>query len=52
MGKIINKEIVEKLLLDKDKDLLIADLMLENAELQQRLSDVELILAEVMVPNA
>lgn len=51
-GKVVNQQVVEKILAEKDKDLLIADLMLENAELRQRVEDVESILAEVMDPNA
>jgi len=48
MGKVYNTQIIEQLTIEKDTEILIADLLLENSELKQRLSDIELILSEVM----
>ena len=38
-----NKKIAEQ-----DKDFIIADLMVENANLQQQINDVSLIIADMM----
>lgn len=38
----------EKRLLEQDKDLIISDLIFENAELKQRLSDMEMIVADML----
>lgn len=39
----------EKKLLEQDKDFIIADVMMQNAELQQRVNDISLIVADLMM---
>ena len=39
----------EKKLLEQDRDFIIADVMMQNAELQQRVNDISLIVADLMM---
>ncbi len=48
MGKVVNQEILEEKQNEKDKDLIITDLILELAEKDQRLNDLELIVADML----
>ncbi len=51
MGKFINKEVKDKVQSENDKDVIIADLMLENAELKQRVEDMEMIVSDMLGGN-
>lgn len=37
------------MLVEQDKDFIIADLMMKNAELQQQINDISLIVADLMI---
>lgn len=39
-------------MLEQDKDFIIADLMMQNAELQQQINDMSLIVADLMIGGA
>ncbi|WDV47467.1 hypothetical protein PV797_07250 [Clostridiaceae bacterium M8S5] len=47
MPKIINDEKINQYHLDIDKDLIIADLLLQIAEKEKRLKDLELKVANI-----
>lgn len=49
MGMVYNEEKREEVQSEKDKDLIIAELLAELADKEQRVSDVEMIVAELMV---
>lgn len=42
----------DKKMLEQDKDFIIADLMMQNAELQQQINDMSLIVADLMIGGA
>ena len=39
----------EKKIDEQDKDFIIADLMMQNAELQQQINDISFIIAEIQL---
>lgn len=48
MGKYINADIVGKRQEEKDKDLVAAELMLQNADLQQQINDMGMVIADII----
>jgi len=45
---LVRQEEQNKRLAETDRDLLLADVMMANAELQQQLNDLSMVLADLM----
>lgn len=39
----------QRRILEQDKDFIIADLMIQNAELQQQINDISMIIVDIMM---
>jgi methyl coenzyme M reductase subunit D len=48
MGKYINKQVIQTKQSEKDKDLMIGELVLQLSQKEQRISDLEKIVADLM----
>lgn len=48
MGKYVNKKVVENKQSEKDKDLIIAELMLELAEKDQAVTDLQMVVSDII----
>ncbi|WP_156900484.1 hypothetical protein [Anaerovorax odorimutans] len=52
MPIIINKEIIKEKQITNDNENIMLDLIIENAELKQKISDMEMIVADILGGNS